>query len=247
VLVYRWVDGEPVVASDTRTLLLLAQTVAQVHSHPADEVQRFSPRPFSLDYFWRVLAGGFAPIQGWLDNCEAPRLARGFARLAGQAQRVVEAALPAAQHAPPSLVHGDLKLENCVSSWGSIVLVDWEMFGLGDPALEAATLLHASRGELDSAFGDEWLGNYLDAMSQPGLGERIGVYRQLLPLQDLCFLLAGVRDLTPADRAQPDFAGAAEFLAQTLLASVFAATEALNEAPTADAGGLSAEISALLA
>jgi hypothetical protein len=84
-------------------------------------------------------------------------------------------------------------------------------------------------------------------MSQPGLGERIGVYRQLLPLQDLCFLLAGVRDLTPADRAQPDFAGAAEFLAQTLLASVFAATEALNEAPTADAGGLSAEISALLA
>jgi len=247
VLVYRWVDGEPVAAQDTQTLLLLAQTVARMHSHPADEAPRFSPRPFSLDYFWRVLAGGFAPIQVWLERSGAPMLADRFARLTNLAQQVVEAALPAAQRAAPAPVHGDLKLENCLSSWGSVVLVDWEMFGLGDPALVVAGFLHASRAEIAPAEGKVWMDLYVDAICQPELRSRIDAYRRLLPLQDLSFLLAGLRNLSPADRAQPEFAAAAGFLEETLLAGVTATSALLPDVDSAESMALAPEFRALLA
>ncbi len=61
---------------------------------------------------------------------------------------------------PPAPVHGDLRLDNVLSSDGGVVLLDWEMFGLGDPALEVARFLHDSHRCCRRGLLDDWLDAY---------------------------------------------------------------------------------------
>ncbi|NJN81668.1 MAG: phosphotransferase [Caldilineaceae bacterium] len=116
----------------------------------------------------------------------------GFAKLADAAESTARDLLPDWEETAPTPVHGDLRAENCLTSFGQVGLLDWEMFGLGDPALDAATFLHWN-GQLVTGEGaDSWLDIYLTSFDHPGMETRIALYRCLLPLRDLCFLLDGV-------------------------------------------------------
>lgn len=193
VLVYEWAAGEPLALTDRRQTIALAASVAQVHNADPAAVRRFCPNPINLDYFWRILRGSLASTRQWLAQSTDVTLSALFAQLTTQAEGLVQAALPLWQGAQPTPVHGDLRPENILYSVDAAVLLDWELFGLGDPALDVARLLQQSRSQFDQTEQAVWLAHYLPLLAQPRLGERIIVYGQLLPLQAACFLLHGLR------------------------------------------------------
>lgn len=231
VLVYAWAPGGALEVTNPAHLAALAQSIAQVHSGEPTEVRRFCPNPLNLDYLWRVMHGGLGLIEQWLVTQKATGLQRYFAAIAANANALVEAALPLWQHTPPTPVHGDLKLENAIDSFGAAVLVDWELFGLGDPAYEIAGFLQTIQADLDAAAQDDWLQGYLATFDQPGLAQRIGVYQRLLPFQAVCYLLHGLRQQPPAEL--PVLRANQQFLVATLTTAFQQAAVALHVAPEA--------------
>lgn len=213
VLVYRWVEGRNVDASNPADLAALAASIATVHNGETDAVRRISPRAVNLDYFWRVLSGGLIPLSQRLAQRGCAYTAALLAALAEQAATITAAAMPLWQSAPPTPVHGDLRLENVVIARGRAVLLDWEMFGLGDPALEIATFLFDHVQALGTQAGARWRRSYLDAAQSADIDPRIDIYLRLLPLQRFTSLLHSLHQLTPADRADPALqASAADLL-----------------------------------
>jgi hypothetical protein len=228
VLVYEWMPGDPLDLTDSAQAAALAQSVATVHNGDPSEVRRFCPHPLNLDYWWRVLRGGVAPIAGWLAERQSDGLAQLFHQLAAQTEALVTAALPLWQGVAPTPVHGDLQPENGLHSFGSAILLDWEMFGLGDPALDVARLLQYSQPILAAEGQAEWLEHYLAHFDQPGLSERIEVYGRVLPFGAVSYLLEGLRThLAQADDAA-ELAQATPFLAETLRATLRQAVAGLQ-------------------
>ena len=217
VLVYQWLPGDALVQPTAAQLLGLANAVAQVHSGDPTEVRRFSPNPVNLDYLWQVLAGGLPGLQQWLLAQGATALATALLDLTDAAAQLIAAALPLWQGVAPTPIHGDLKLENALDNFGTIVLLDWEQFGLGDAAYDVATFLQMSQAVLDEAAQGLWLESYLSTFDQPGLAARVGVYSQILPLQSLTYLLHGLRQSTGVE--QTVIQENRQFFRETLLAT----------------------------
>ena len=228
VVVYRWADGDAFDAGDGYQWQALAQAVAQIHSAAVDDMQRFSPHPVNLSYFWSVLGPSLPPLQNWLAAQGLVQLSDLLGRLHANGQGAVDAALPLWDQAPVA-VHGDLRLENFLNSFGTAVLLDWEMFGLGDPALETARFLHEQRTAVSPELLDDWLGTYLDILSDPVAQVRIDVYRRrLLPLQDAAYLLSGGMKLTAEERQSQELQDNAGFLAATTQQALAEAALALG-------------------
>lgn len=239
VLVYAWAPGEALDAQNAVQMMALAQTVAQVHSSDPTEVRRFCPNPLNLDYLWRVLHGGLGTLEQWLLAQKANKLLRYFNTIAANANALVEAALPLWQNTPPAPVHGDLKLENAIDGFGVAVLLDWEMFGLGDPAYEIATFLQSSQIERNAEAQAAWLDAYLATFDQPGLAQRIGVYQRILPFQSVAYLLHGLRQQPPDEL--PLLRENRQFLEATLASALPRAALSLHVDPE----GIDEEIHAL--
>ena len=228
VLVYHWADGAAFDPSDGYQWQALAQAVAQVHAAAVDGMQRFSPHPVNLSYFWSVLGPSLPPLQNWLAAQGLVQLSDLLGRLHASGQRTVDAALPLWDQAPVA-VHGDLRLENILNSFGTVVLLDWEMFGLGDPALEAARFLYEQRAAVSPELLEEWLDTYLEHLGDPAATVRIDVYRRrLLPLQDAAYLLSGGMKLTAEERQLQELQDNAEFLAVTTQQALAEAALALG-------------------
>ena len=234
LLVYDRLDGAQPALGMREQRLALAQVAAQVHTADPDELRRFSPRPVNLDYFWRVLAGGFGPLQAWLHELGALATARLHAELADGGARLVERALPHWSGVLPAPIHGDLLAENVVVAGGVPVLLDWELFGLGDPALEVARFLQDLRAQVTPEEAEDWLESYLLAADLPSLAARIAAYRRLLPFQQLSFLLDGLRQLTPAERATAEFQASTVAIEETIRRAFTGACAGLDVACTLD-------------
>lgn len=245
VMAYRWVEGEPFDAGDGRQWQGLAQVLAQVHTAPVDDMQRFSPHPVNLSYFWSVLGPSLPPLRHWLGSQRLFLLADLVGELYTSGQQVVDDALPLWAQAPVA-VHGDLQLENFLNSYGAVILLDWEMFGLGDGALEVARFLHEQRHAISSEVLEDWLDAYLESLGDPSAHARIEVYRrQLLSLQDAAYLLSGGMKLTPEDRRSPELQESAAFLTTTLHQALAQAALALSAGDTQGDEGVAVECAAL--
>lgn len=251
VLIYEWIPGERLDLSDPGQRLALATAIGHIHQADPADVGRLSPNPVNLDYFWQVLQGSFHPIQAWLASRAAPDLAAIVRRLQKRAEAVAEQALPQWGETPPAPIHGDLKGENCLDAQGRVILLDWEMFGLGDPAQEVARFLLFSQQEMDGQQQTEWLDAYRAGVRQPGLAERIDVYRRLLPFHSFCFLLHGLQRELAVDPAQAEeLAGKRRFLTETIVATLAQAADELlgdGQKGAIDAPYLLPEIERLLA
>jgi hypothetical protein len=233
VLIYEWLPGAALEPTHSAQMAELARNVGRVHSNDPSDVRHFSPNPIHLDYLWRILRGSITPIQQWLTDQQASALATIFERLTSNATALIEAALPLWANTLPTPIHGDLKLENAIDSFGTIILLDWEMFGLGDPALEIANFLYMSQHLLEDSAQAEWLENYLSIFDQPDLAQRIGVCQRLLPFQAACFLLDGLRQhlngqKTGSEDNATEFTENLPFLTTTLNATLVQAAAALN-------------------
>ena len=229
VLIYEWAPGETLEPTNPAQMAALARSVAQVHASDPSAVRRFSPNPIHLDYLWRILRGSIGPIQGWLAERQASALATIFSKLTDHVDALIEAGLPLWANTLPTPIHGDLKLENAIDSFGATILLDWELFGLGDPALEIANFLYLSQQALDESIQTEWLETYLAVFDQPALIQRIGVYQRLLPFQATCFLLDGLRQqLASSESDAIEFTESLPFLQTTLHATLQQASATLH-------------------
>lgn len=245
VLVYRWADGQAFDAGDGYQWQTLAQAVAQIHTAAVDDMQRFSPHPVNLSFFWSVLGPSLPPLQNWLAAQGLVQLSDLLGRLHASGQATVDAALPLWDQAPVA-VHGDLRSENFISSYGALVLLDWELFGLGDPALEAARFLHEQRATVSPELLEDWLDTYLDHLGDTSAQVRIDVYRRrLLPLQDAAYLLSGGMKLTAEERQSQELQNNAAFLAATTGQALAEAAQALGAGDIQGDDRVAAECGAL--
>jgi aminoglycoside phosphotransferase (APT) family kinase protein len=233
LIVYRWVEGERVDTADETTLCGWAEAVGQLHAAPAVEVNRFSPHPINLAYYWRVEEASIAQVEGWLAE-SGLTLFWHFHRLAQATMRVVETNLGLWHAAPPTPIHGDLAREHTILTRGQIILLDWEMFGLGDPALDTARLLQREAATLDSTQIERWLDAYLASIDQPNLDARINVYQRLLDVHNVVYLLVGLQQhlvstsANPADDGTDEVESALPYLQATLISALEGATRALE-------------------
>ncbi len=228
VLVYEWMPGGVVDPTDGASLQASARLLAQIHSTDTEGMDRFSPHPVNLDYQWRLLNTSASNINVWLTKIGASEMQDSFRLLTEGAKQLVTQAEPLWQGLLPTPVHGDIRLENMIQAYGTVVFLDWEMFGLGDPALEVAGFLHMNHAELSDDVRAEWLDGYLSTVDQQGIEPRIEVYRRLLPFQSTCFLLDGLRELAGDAEALADYGDSLPFLASTLTAGMTQAAQLLG-------------------
>ena len=244
LIAYRWADGIAVAPHDAGDLDAWADAVAAVHAAPPDEVRRFSPHPYSLDYYWRIEQGSIAQIEEWL-RPSGLALRSVFRSVAASTTSFVEANLPLWASAAPTPVHGDLSLDHSLLNRGRVILLDWEMFGLGDPSLDVARLLQREALSLKPQQVEQWLDRYLDMAGDRSAAQRISVYRQLLNVHHVVLLLLGLQQHTvgPLD---DELIAALPFVQETVAATLDAAISAMGAATNADAAQVAHEFIAWL-
>ena len=204
ILVYTWAPGSAAQSTDAQQVADHARSAARVHTSDVDQVRRFSPRPLNLKTFWTIQHATFAKLQQRPAVAGIEGLSAQLDQLFHTADTQVQAAPGRWQESMPSPIHGDLRWGNCTAHAGHIVLLDWEMFGLGDPSLEVATFLHSARTEMGAEQVQLWREHYLEASEDPELGERIDLYERLLTVRDLGFLLDGLHQVEAADAVDAD-------------------------------------------
>ncbi|MBI1296973.1 phosphotransferase [bacterium] len=246
VLVYDWIEGDPFEPAVPAQWDALADAVARIHNEDPDDHTRFSPHPVNLDYLQRVWQGSRQPLDDWLSSRQTSSLHELFTRLWRQAHQIMAAALPVFGETMPTLVHGDVTVDHLCLYRGQILLFDWELFGLGDPAQEAARILFYNQHVMDETVQARWLERYLMQVDDTSLPARVEVYRRILPFQSLTFLLNGIQREISNDQAQlVDLEESRPFLVETISSAlVHAAGMLLGDAPGADE--VSVEINSLL-
>ena len=193
ILVYRWADGDALQLSDRHHQAALADAVARIHNADTGAVQRFSPHPFNLLTFWQIWQAGEAPLREWISSASAPLLTELLSMLWTAAHRMLDKALPLLGESPPTPIHGDLAAENALFHRGQALLVDWEFFGLGDPAQEIARFLFYGGDDWSADGQAEWRELYRSSNADPSLPERVELYMRLFNVQAVTFLLEGIR------------------------------------------------------
>jgi hypothetical protein len=115
--------------------------------------------------------------------------------------------------------HGNPVPANLVRTSGSLVLVEWDGFGLGDPAMEVsrAAALATLTGELTPEQYVRFVSDYLAGMRDlrdETLEERLRVFASVLPL-GFCFNLLGLL-AQPTSPVGPERAAYVEQVARAL-------------------------------
>ncbi len=190
VVGYSYVDGAAPDMADPAIRQAIAVAIARVHASDAAAMPRVSPNPMNFDTFWTLLQENVATVRADLDGNAA--FIAALDALLRSAGNVAAAAAPLWANAVPTPIHGEFSPENTLIAPTGVIFVDWELSGLGDPALEVARFV---QGHLvEPAARDAWLTAYLAACNAPGMAERIAIYRRLLPIEWLCLLLGGLED-----------------------------------------------------
>ncbi len=226
LIVYKWIDGEALAPADPSALRAWAEAIATLHNAPTDEVRRFSPHPINLDFYWRIEEASIAQIKKWL----APTglaLHTLFQKLADATGALVHENLPIWATASPTPVHGDLTAAHTLLERGRVQLLDWEMFGLGDPALDVARLLRHEAQTLNAEQVETFLDRYLEMSEQPNLGERITLFQRLLAVHNVIYLLVGLQQNSTSS-IDSELRAALPFVQTTLSTAILNAAAALN-------------------
>lgn len=245
VLVYRWVEGQALQPDDPDALLAFVASLAAVHSGDVEAVRRISPHALNLEYFWSLLSGGLKPTQQWLEQGGHTQMAALLRELAARGEAFVSEGLPLWQATPPTLIHGDPRAENVVIRADRAVLLDWELFGLGDPALEIGEWLHRQRMRWSGALQERLLVEYTFLTGDTTVDARVQLYRKLLLLRDATFLLRGAQQISPPERMQPEYSQAVPGLVEMSMRALMESAEALEVHPVSDLAGLRAEVELL--
>ena len=226
LIVYRWCEGELIDPNAQDELFAWAEAIGTLHATPTDDVQRFSPHPVNLDFYWRIEQDSIAQIQRWLATSDLA-LVTTFNELAAATTELVQNSLPLWTTATPTAVHGDLSHQHTLLERGRVTLLDWEMFGLGDPALDVARLLQREAQTLTPRQMEQWLDHYLQTVGQPSLVERIELFQKLLEVHNVVYLLIGLQQHT-ADQLDAELRDVLSFVQASLATALDHAEIALG-------------------
>jgi hypothetical protein len=116
-----------------------------------------------------------------------------FQHIAAATGDLVQSSLPLWGGTLPTPVHGDLARHHTLIERGQALFLDWEMFGLGDPALDVARLLQREAQSLTAEQVEAWLERYLQFVDQPAMAERIDIFQRLLEIHNVIYLLVGLQ------------------------------------------------------
>jgi hypothetical protein len=232
LLVYEWIEGDTFDPADPGGWEALAGTVTRIHTDEPGDYGRFSPHPINLSYFWRVWEGSRKPLAIWMEERGADPLGAIFAEMWDAVEGMMAAALPVFGETAPTLIHGDLVAEHVLMHRGQALLLDWELFGLGDPAQDVARLLFFNNQIMNPSTVERWLDRYLGRMDEPGLESRIEIYRRILPFQSLTTLLTGIgREIANNPGQIDELEESGPFLVETMATALIHAAGSLLADP----------------
>ena len=226
LMVYQWAEGESINTADPSELTAWAEAIAMVHAAPADAVRRFSPHPLNLDYYWRIEQASIGQVTQWLATSDLS-LYPFFEQMASATAALVQQGLSLWAYAMPTPVHGDLARQHTLIERGRVVLLDWEMFGLGDPAQDVARLLQREAQHMTPHQIEAWLAAYTTLVDQPNINERIRLFQQLLDVHNVVYLLIGLQQHTQQG-VDADLAAALPYMQATLATAIERAQAALS-------------------
>ncbi len=245
LIVYRWVEGENITPEEPSSLIAWAEAIGTLHTSGPELVRRFSPHPLDLDYYWRIEQASFAQVNQWLAT-SGLALQAYVEQLSAACENLVQTSLSRLPRTGPTPVHGDLSAAHTLLERGRIQLLDWEMFGLGDPALDVARLFQHEAQSLTVEQVDLWLEHYQQSVDQPGIVARIDTYRRLLEAHNVVYLLVGLQQHT-ANRLDVELVDALPFMQTALTAAIERAATAYDLSDNYDAARIASEFFAWLA
>jgi hypothetical protein len=119
------------------------------------------------------------------------------------------------------------------------------MFGLGDPALDVARLLQREALSFEPHQVDSWLDTYLRFVDQPAMAERIDLFRRLLEVHNVIYLVVGLQQHTTT-QLESELRDAVPYMQAALSTAIDHATAALKLPAIADPQSLVADFFAWL-
>lgn len=180
--------GQPLADGDVRAWLFLLLTLHHLPASAAPVVSSMSP---DLATWWGRTQPAWERCWRAYVRPEHARLRDALGRLHVIAKVHIEAHRDLWRDVPRRPCHGNPVPAHVVRGPTTLLLTEWDGFGLGDPALEIgrtaalATLTGELVGPRYGAFVEQYLAGVRD-MGDPTLEERLRVYTSVLPL-GYCF------------------------------------------------------------
>jgi aminoglycoside phosphotransferase (APT) family kinase protein len=180
VLVYHWAEGYTAREQELgpKGIEACAAALHTVHSSDSD-VRLLAPQPRSLDGWWLAVHQMYREVpQEQLRDL--PRSVDDMlVRLIQSVAADAHAHKRFWQGASLTPVHGAVLPENMIVGEGGVTLVDWQLYGLGDPAYEAAASSLRLAGEIGEEAGSALAERYLAKGDDTMLARRVAIYRRI--------------------------------------------------------------------
>jgi len=225
-IVYRWVNGEmltesPLTPADLQALIA---ALGQVHRVPAaPQCERLVAWHQPADYvtYLAEIRKAVEQMQGWAASpaarqpdlpgwvADLPAVVALTAEALRQAEAVVAEASTPGKYPTPALVRVDGNPDNVLrTGMGSLIFLNWECSGWGDPAYDLAELRwHPRSQQVPQERWEEALATYDPLPGDETFAERLAVYSRLLPLwwigRSVLHLLEGAKQVAGRPRPVP--------------------------------------------
>ena len=183
-VLYKWLNGNRFnqVSIGAFEADLCADTLWAVHSTQLD-LKLVSPRPRNLDAWWLATHERYRELQ-WGPHQQLPPIVQdGLDKLVQSVAADAQAHKRFWQGVPLSPVHGTPSPENLIEEGTQAMLVNWQRFGLGDPAYEVVYAAYGltQRGGADT--GQHLIASYAQKAQDPQLETRMELYWRLSALR----------------------------------------------------------------
>ncbi|MGZ3584671.1 MAG: phosphotransferase family protein [Ktedonobacterales bacterium] len=197
--------SEPLDAGSVQGWLFLLLTL---HHLPATGVTLSSSMSQDAATWWQRTQSAWSECRTAYGDAAFGALMQALSRLHAIVGARIEANRSLWNGVTRRLCHGNPVPAHIVRAGGRLMLIEWEGFGLGDPAMEVgrAAALAALSGEIDADHYVRFVADYLTGMRDPRdttLENRLHIFASVLPL-GFCFvvlrLLAQRGALSAAER-----------------------------------------------
>ena len=201
-LVVEYVEGRPLSEAETRHISAesaakLARLVAGVHSLDLRLIPRVIPaRGQTYDSWIMRMEGEIAYIRS---NRERRSLGGRFDDLLDHAfAKVKKVAGETGFSNVVTAGHGDVCAQNVIvqARSGVLRLIDWENFGLWDPAAEIAMILEAFGLDFPSEAEGVFMESYEEIRNDNTLEERMDIFRPIVQLEQLTWGVTHVFEIS---------------------------------------------------